>query len=555
MGERIVYNIQIPNSGMHRPNRAMYGEYLYVPAQRWVHNLKCGGIAFLYHPCAHPRLKEELSLLAKACTSNHIITPHLNLSQERPLALVAWGKTLEMSEINLAEAEGWLRKSAIQAQASQVEGDGVYTFLLIQKAKPVLDNNGVICPADQMKKLQHYFKKKDLHSTAKKWNKVAVRSMRRLPNRHVILRRNVSSRILAPVNLSSEESAQKNKKDEDSSTNFAADLQEPTGHTMEQFQKALVRTSVSQGTKKGSHEIGATPKRTANESELKGADSHSLLSNHSVDPLKTDRIQLLSRWVKSFEMHNTSHSSWNIRVKTQQGEFGKDGNRVELKEQEMAKTIAKTLSDADGKGLNGNKGQVNENGTLVSEQNVQVSSKNDDRMQNGNFNKSDSRESERVMQEEEMEINATLARQGWDTHNVTAAKPGSIKCKCDGTLKNVQVDSDSKDTNGLMEEIVKVSPDNRIIYVPTPRTEEAGWAAAALTFLFVLLTFAVLYTRLYKRFIKSESLYWTPVLAVHGQENVADIIKRRIIRLSKKRKKRKKKSIPPYEVLPSDNSD
>lgn len=54
---------------------------------------------------------------------------------------------------------------------------------------------------------------------------------------------------------------------------------------------------------------------------------------------------------------------------------------------------------------------------------------------------------------------------------------------------------------------------------PTPRTEEAAWAAMALTFLLVLLTLATLCTRLHRNFRRGESIYWEPT--ADGQDTVA----------------------------------
>lgn len=54
---------------------------------------------------------------------------------------------------------------------------------------------------------------------------------------------------------------------------------------------------------------------------------------------------------------------------------------------------------------------------------------------------------------------------------------------------------------------------------PTPRTEEAAWAAMALTFLLVLLTLATLCTRLHRNFRRGESIYWGPI--VDSQDTVA----------------------------------
>ncbi|TFJ99487.1 hypoxia-inducible factor 3-alpha [Platysternon megacephalum] len=75
-------------------------------------------------------------------------------------------------------------------------------------------------------------------------------------------------------------------------------------------------------------------------------------------------------------------------------------------------------------------------------------------------------------------------------------------------------------------------------YVPTPRTEEAAWAASALTFLLVVLTLAILYTRLHRKCRKSQSLYWAPGDA--GQEPLAALLKRRLLSAPSRRKKRQR---------------
>lgn len=49
---RINYLERIPMIGPHRPLWARYGEYQYLPPQRWLHNIEHGAIVGLYHPCA-----------------------------------------------------------------------------------------------------------------------------------------------------------------------------------------------------------------------------------------------------------------------------------------------------------------------------------------------------------------------------------------------------------------------------------------------------------------------------------------------------------------------
>ncbi|XP_063147155.1 tumor protein p53-inducible protein 13 [Candoia aspera] len=90
--------------------------------------------------------------------------------------------------------------------------------------------------------------------------------------------------------------------------------------------------------------------------------------------------------------------------------------------------------------------------------------------------------------------------------------------------------------------------------VPTPRTEEAAWAASALTFLLVVLTLAVLYTRLHQKCRRGPSLYWR-TSSEEGRETVAAVMKRRLF--SHHRRKRRLRQPPQQQraLLPSSSSD
>ncbi|XP_044532231.1 tumor protein p53-inducible protein 13 isoform X2 [Gracilinanus agilis] len=76
----------------------------------WYGTRMGSSITFLYHPCAHPRLKLQLALLAHACVSQPVLTPHLGLTQQWPLVLVAWGASLEMARVEPAWAAHWLKR-------------------------------------------------------------------------------------------------------------------------------------------------------------------------------------------------------------------------------------------------------------------------------------------------------------------------------------------------------------------------------------------------------------------------------------------------------------
>ncbi|KAM7140018.1 tumor protein p53-inducible protein 13, partial [Macrochelys suwanniensis] len=88
-------------------------------------------------------------------------------------------------------------------------------------------------------------------------------------------------------------------------------------------------------------------------------------------------------------------------------------------------------------------------------------------------------------------------------------------------------------------------------YVATPRTEEAAWAASALTFLLVLLTLAVLYTRLHRKCHKSQSLYWAP----GDQEPLSALLKRRLLSAPSRRKKRRPQQRRLLPGVSSESSD
>ncbi|KRT84561.1 hypothetical protein AMK59_2137, partial [Oryctes borbonicus] len=88
MNKQIFYDTDIPTFGSHRPLWAKYGEYKFLPKQRWIHNLEHGAVVMLYHPCANNVEVDFLRQLIVRCLYRHIITPYNVLTPERPFALV-----------------------------------------------------------------------------------------------------------------------------------------------------------------------------------------------------------------------------------------------------------------------------------------------------------------------------------------------------------------------------------------------------------------------------------------------------------------------------------
>ncbi|CAB3401461.1 unnamed protein product [Caenorhabditis bovis] len=145
MDKAIEYKDPIPVRGDHRPNWARFGEYLYAPPQRWLHNLEHGSIVLLYHPCADDDEVEKLRAIVTACIYRHVITPYAQLSPDRPLALVGWGSRLEMNHVDDNEVIDYIKNYSRRAPEDIVR-DGRYDKFLIKPARFVAgDNDDKIC--------------------------------------------------------------------------------------------------------------------------------------------------------------------------------------------------------------------------------------------------------------------------------------------------------------------------------------------------------------------------------------------------------------------------
>lgn len=125
---------------------AAFGEYTYLPPQRWLHNLEHGAIVCLYHPCAHKGLVESLKAIVRDCLYRHIITPYRELSIERPFALAGWGTSLEFSVIDKVTLTEFIKKNA-KMGPEKVSRNGQYKKMLTEPAKIITDvDDFKICP-------------------------------------------------------------------------------------------------------------------------------------------------------------------------------------------------------------------------------------------------------------------------------------------------------------------------------------------------------------------------------------------------------------------------
>ncbi|XP_058789532.1 uncharacterized protein LOC131663253 isoform X2 [Phymastichus coffea] len=145
MSEAIDYVEDIPTFGTSRPIWPAYGEYEYLPAQRWLRSLE-GAIVMLYHPCANTLEVERLKSLVRRCLRRHVISPNDHLHEERPLALLSWGCKLSMSWVDENAAKRFIRENALRGPEDHFE-DGNYIHQLIEKAGQVSgDEDRHLCP-------------------------------------------------------------------------------------------------------------------------------------------------------------------------------------------------------------------------------------------------------------------------------------------------------------------------------------------------------------------------------------------------------------------------
>ncbi|KAK3852118.1 hypothetical protein Pcinc_041278, partial [Petrolisthes cinctipes] len=135
MFHKITYNTTLPTFGSHRPLWPAFGEYLFVPVQRWLHSLEHGSIVMLYHPCAEPVLVHRLRKLLTGCFRKHIITPYTLLTQERPLAILGWGCSLEMATVNSEEVKTFIKKRALHGPEGHYPKNGSFKQGLLKAAE------------------------------------------------------------------------------------------------------------------------------------------------------------------------------------------------------------------------------------------------------------------------------------------------------------------------------------------------------------------------------------------------------------------------------------
>jgi hypothetical protein len=126
----IAYEEDPPACGPHRGQWARWGEYSYLPPQRWLHNLEHGGIALLYHPCAPSALVDQLRTFATTRAPDEggnfrwVLTPYPELPTA--IGLAAWGERYLADCFELERALDFVDRHYRQAP-EDVGSDGAYS--------------------------------------------------------------------------------------------------------------------------------------------------------------------------------------------------------------------------------------------------------------------------------------------------------------------------------------------------------------------------------------------------------------------------------------------
>lgn len=99
--EVIVYDAVPPVVGPHRPSWAKWGEYEFLPPQRYLHNAEHGGVALLYNPCASAEVVDALRSFAQERPADDggafrwVLTPAPGLTSAVAAVAWEWGYTSE----------------------------------------------------------------------------------------------------------------------------------------------------------------------------------------------------------------------------------------------------------------------------------------------------------------------------------------------------------------------------------------------------------------------------------------------------------------------------
>ncbi|KAM4567154.1 uncharacterized protein tp53i13 isoform 2-T2 [Odontesthes bonariensis] len=508
MDEPIAYSRTIPNSGAFRPVRAETGEYLYCPPQRWLNNLHNGDAVLLHHPCAPLHERRLLSGLARSCLTGYIITPHPQLNRHKPIALVSWGRTLELATAASLDVCDWLQTT----QTTRSETDDAtqtmkYNLLLTRSAEP--------------RQLEGNETKGSLWRCCEQ----AVSSL-------------LGSASVAPPSM----------KEEHLIRSKSREMRAAIGEVQEKNSERLNTTSQTHRTV------------TQKDSSMLGSSANSLVGKRNLSDPSFQRPTLQSKIPKQdqgFTHRPTTHSASVIfKTAVRTDSVGSRTSQAE-KGGPVPETDLRGMDSSAGTDVlpDGGTSEQSHRDADSAKRSMKENKSDEERAADGETKDNQvvdvkEREAERKQKHIAAHSRHNSGNSGFHSASKTQSEsqprekpqPAILSEDCGGCQGER---CDCAKTPGAETGAAVASKG-----LPrTPRTDEAMWAAAALGFLLVLLTLSVLHTRLYRRWRTVPSLYWHD--PQRDYDSVADVIHRRL-RIAKRRRKRSRRQ--ECVLLPSSSS-
>ncbi|XP_029923394.1 uncharacterized protein tp53i13 [Myripristis murdjan] len=601
MDKRISYNHTIPNSGAYRPVKAESGEYLYCPPQRWLNNLHHGATVLLYHPCAALRERLLLSVLARSCLSDYILTLHPELKKQTPVALVSWGRTLELPTVATSDICSWLETTTTTgSRYGDVWQTRKYDLLLTWPAEKHLSRKR----EQQYMHLQTTETKEsvrqcceqtlfplldggmdaELQSRKKRRSMIKMKEEKKRRQSRAVIREN-------------QENAEDKEERENTAAHGLPQLTNQTSGTIfnitekiqihsktsEPSAEPLPRTRTSSEASLRANSPGPRDAPFSPESEISNKSASLLVSGASkamLTPAPRGSTSSEPKLNAEPENHSLTPPAKPLQSNPEPPDLkypnSLAGNEVipnGVSSEHSVSTKTETPHWVQGQAaLPPSKENAIEDNTDITEQGDKVSAKctptqkdfdkdniAHDKMKDNEVVDVKEREVEHNQTQSNTHIHSKTKKTGFDSASQTQSLPDLLPqnnhrlpqpasylpnthdcgdCDPDGHCDCAEA-SGTQDRAGVLSRGMP----------RTPRTDEAVWAAAALGFLLVLLALSVLHTRLYRHWRTTPSLYWHDPR--QDYDSVADVIRRRL-KIAKTRRKRGRRQ--ECVLLPSSTS-
>ncbi|XP_070684891.1 uncharacterized protein tp53i13 isoform X1 [Pempheris klunzingeri] len=555
MDKSISYNHTIPNSGAYRPVKAESGEYLYCPPQRWLNNLHHAATVLLYHPCAPLRERLLLSALARSCLPDFIVTPHPQLQKHKPIALVSWGRTLELSTAASSDVCRWLETTTSTRNTfGGVSQSGKYNLLLTWSA-------------EQHQQQQHAHPEEPsakMKESLRRCCEQAIESNMKAESLKQIEKEGKSRRIRAAIR-EKQESIKDEKERGNTATHVSSVLSHQTNKTIlnrtADAQSYNSRLGPSAHPPPGNRTLSDPPGPREAPSQSKIQNINQGLTPRPATPVGPKMPETTLR-TDSLEF-KASESQKSLQTAAQQpGPKHTDFRKLQPTPSAGLDVLA------DGEHNHTARPEAlalrsKDEGTASVKHSMREEHSDKDKTADGTMKENEvvdvqERELEHKQKHSDTDSRHKSDKTGFDS--VSKSQPESPpQPRHDPIPQPASYLPSSHDCGGCKEgdhcECSKDSGAEARAAVAnnglprTPRTDEAVWAAAALGFLLVLLTLSVLHTRLYRFWRTTPSLYWHD--PQQDYDSVADVIRRRL-RIAKRRRKRGRRQ--ECVLLPSSSS-